>query len=200
MNSYHYKDWRSVPLPPLMQSMELDKRGYPIPFIIVRDKHGTSYFQINDESKVNQAIDHDLCAICGNKMGADKWLVGGPMSAFHPNGAYIDTPTHQQCLHYALKVCPYLAVPNYLKRLDMKNVDPSKFDDALFFQDPTQDDNRVPFFVAIHIKGFTVSRPEPGRRYLHPFREYLAVEFWNEGIQIDKVTVEQLTRNHIIHP
>ena len=197
----NYKNWKTIPLPPRLQSLEKDSRGYVIPFVILRDpNNGRPYFQVNDENKINQAIREDRCAICGDKMGHDKWLVGGPMSAFHPHGAYIDTPTHQDCLHYAMKVCPYLAVPNYKKRIDLSNVDMGDFPEHMFFQDPTQDDIRVPFFVAIHVRSFTVSRPRLGERYLHPDKNFLAVEYWNEGEQIDELTAAKLFKEHQENP
>ncbi len=194
-----YKNWKSIPIPEKMKEMEFDPRGYPIPFVILRGNN-KSYFQVNDERKVNEAIEKNLCAICGKPMEDDTWLVGGPLSAFHPHGAYIDTCTHQDCLHYALKVCPYLAVPNYKKRIDMSNVDVSEFEDSMFFQDPTQDEERVPFFVAVHVTGFRVSRPEPGKRYLHPNRDYRAVEFWNDGKEITREEAVELLKENQKNP
>lgn len=193
------KNWKMVPIPERMKELSLDPRGFPVPFIIFRN-NGKYYFQINDESRVSQAIDQDLCAICGQKMNGDTWLVGGPQSAFHPYGCYIDTCTHKECLTYALQVCPYLAAPNYKKRIDLKNVDPEDFPDRIFFQDPTQDDIRVPFFVAVHIRSFTVSRPEPGKRYIHPDKNYLAVEFWNDGVEINREEAVRLMHEHHKNP
>ena len=117
-----YRKWKEIPLPPKMQQMEKDKRGYPVPYIVVRDIHGVPNFAVNDDRRVEHALEHDLCAICGGKMGKDdRWLVGGPLSAFHQHGAYLDTPTHGECLHYALKVCPYLALKKYSQVLTWKS-------------------------------------------------------------------------------
>lgn len=184
-------NWKNTPLPAYMKDIPKDPRGYPIPFVVFGGKDKT-YFQVNDSQKIEYVLEHDLCAICGKKLGADKWLVGGPGSAFHPHGAYIDTPTHYQCLEYALQVCPYLAAPNYTKRIDASNIKPEDKVDNLLFQDPTSDPSRVPFFVAIHITGFTVTRPGVNQRYLIANKDYLAVEFWNDGIKLDKDTVMKL--------
>jgi hypothetical protein len=102
--------WREIPIPVYMQDLERYRRGFTIPFIVLRDNTGKAHFQINDSLKVNQAINERLCAICGKPLGSDMWLAGGPLSAFHPHGAYVDTPTHQECGNYAMRVCPYLAV------------------------------------------------------------------------------------------
>lgn len=179
-----------------MLDLPTDKRGYPIPFIIAEDKHGTPRFQINDDTKVEQCIRFDLCAICGTHMGVkSKWLVGGPLSAFHAHGSYIDTPTHHACLQYALKVCPYLAVSRYQRRIDLANVAAGDFDELLL-QDPTQSEERVPFFVAVNVKRYKVSRPGLGQRYLQPDRDYLAIELWNNGEQIHRDEALELFRAH----
>jgi hypothetical protein len=195
-----YSKWKEIPLPPKMRNLERDKRGYPVPYVVVRDIKGTPRFQINDENRVNNALENDLCAVCGNKMGEDRWLVGGPLSAFHPHGAYIDTPTHKECLHYALKVCPYLAISKYQARIDLLNVREGDFPDTLMFQNPTQDDERVPFFVAVKIRSFKVTRPRLGERYLHPDRDYLDLEYWNDGKMITELEAAELYEQHIQNP
>lgn len=176
------RNWKDIPIPPRMQALEHDRRGFPVPFIVVRDKNNIPLFQINDDSKVEQCISEQLCAICGQHMPTgDRWLVGGPQNAFHPQGAYIDTPTHYECLHYALQVCPYLAVSKFQKRLDSDKLDQSRFEDTFIFQDPTQDDARVPFFVAIQISGLTVIRRPPHHRVLIANKPYLDIQYWNNG-------------------
>ena len=87
-------NWRDVPLPERMQRLDKDQRGLPIPFIVQLDAAtGRQYFTINDERKVEACRQHDLCAICGQKLLRGRWFVGGPASAFHEHGCYIDTPT-----------------------------------------------------------------------------------------------------------
>lgn len=202
MNPHNYRNWKTIPIPPRLQKLERDPRGYIIPFIVLRNpNNGEAFFQVNDDYKVEYAIAKDCCAVCGQKMDGDKWLVGGPLSAFHAQGCYIDTPTHQECLHYALKVCPYLAVPNYKKNLDLMDVIKRKdLPDHMVYSDPTLDDIRVPFFVAVHVRSFTVSRKGPGQRFLHPDKNYLAVEYWNEGVQIDENEALKLFREHEQNP
>jgi hypothetical protein len=196
-----YRDWKSVPLPARMQGMSTDKRGYPVPYIVIRDIHGVPNFAINDDNKVEHALKHDLCAICGDKIPKhDKWLVGGPMSAFHSHGAYIDTPTHGECLHYAMKVCPYLAVKNYMSGIDLSKIDGDKFPNALLFQNPTQDETRVPFFVAVRILDYEISRPMPGKRFIHPRRDYQEIEYWWGGEKIDEHVAAELMREHFNNP
>lgn len=182
----------SIQIPPLMQELPQDHRGLPVPFIVLFDQAGKPRFQINDSQKVEQCLKDNLCAICGKPMPShDRWLVGGPLSAFSPNGAYIDTPTHYACLNYALHQCPYLAGKT-TKRLDpdrLRNDPGMKGVQAIV--DPTEIARPVPFFVAVRISGYRITRPEPHIRHLVPERPFLYVECWRRGQKLDQKQVKE---------
>lgn len=186
------KSWKHVPIPELMQHLELNKRGYPVPYIVLRDKEGIPHFAINDDSVVEKCIAEDLCSICGTKLSSDKWVLGGPMSTFHPQGAFIDIPVHHQCGHYALQVCPYLAFSIYNAKSDVTRINTEKFDNQVAFVNPTQTSERVPFFVFSHISGYRVARPRYGERYIYPNKPYITLEFWNDGVILTEEQVQTL--------
>src|SRR5215472_13925800 len=96
-------------VPSRMAHLPLDPRGYPIPANVYRDAQGRPHFTINDDRKRLEQLRRDACPICDQSLYIGRWFVGGPLSAFHPNGAYIDLPMHHECATYALQVCPYLA-------------------------------------------------------------------------------------------
>ncbi len=174
------KDWKLVPIPNRMQHLPKDSRGYPVPYIILHDDQDKYHFQINDERKVKQCLTNHLCAICGQRLD-ELWLVGGPMSAFHPHGAYIDTPTHHECGTYALQVCPYLAAPKYLKRLDASTLTPVTTADGTLvstYQDPTMIPDRPGVFVYARTSQIQL---DVANRYLHPKKPWLQVEYWKWG-------------------
>ena len=177
-----------------MKDLQVDRRGFPAPFIVLRDKNNVPQFIMNDDTKVEQCIAEDLCSICGKKMHDDKWMIGGPMSAFHPQGAYVDVPVHKVCGEYALQVCPYLAVSVYNGKQTMDDIDAGKFsvddDKRMIFINPTQSQDRVPFFVFSKITGFDVQR-RGLNRYIKPTRPYLEIEFWNDG---EKISEEEAIR------
>ena len=102
-----------VPIPARMAHLDRDRRGYPIFFMAYRDQQGRPHFTINDERKRQIVIARDLCSICGAPLLRGRWFLGGDLSAFDANGAYIDPPMHDECVHYALRVCPYLASPSW---------------------------------------------------------------------------------------
>ena len=178
-------NWRDVPLPERMQALEKDQRGLPIPFIVQRDAQtGRPYFTINNEAKVEACRKHDLCAICGHKLLRGRWFVGGPASAFHENGCYIDTPTHDDCCHHALRVCPYLAAPKYTGRLDDQLFDYEANPGVLALTNPTMIPERPRLFVALMAVGQKIIKAGPGRVYVKPLQPYRKIEYWRAGERV----------------
>lgn len=177
------RTFKEVPIPAQMSHLEIDKRGYPVPWIVLRDKNNVPYFAVNNDLLTIECFDHNLCSICGKKLDKDMWLVGGPMSAFHPRGGFLDPPMHYDCGSYALKVCPYLAYTAYKAKPDKLKLDPKDFDiDVLINQ--TQTDERVPFFVFLLITGYDVKWYPDMTRFVMPNKPYVKFEYWNAGEKI----------------
>jgi len=158
--------------------------------MVYRDHAGRPHFTINDENKRQEIIQRDLCSICAQKLLRGRWFVGGPGSAFHERGAYLDPPMHDECVHYALRVCPYLAAPSYGKRIDARTLDPDHPPTILI--DPTLDPERPEQFVAVMATGqkFILGELVPGVpfvQFVKPKRPYLRVEWWCAGEQVEPI-------------
>jgi hypothetical protein len=108
----------AVPWPKRMRTLERDPRGYPVPFIVLRDRYGVHQFTINDTRKVGEATSKRLCSISGKRLETSVWFAGGSRCFLHPLGAFIDPPMHYECGEYALRVCPFLAARSYARRID----------------------------------------------------------------------------------
>jgi hypothetical protein len=132
------KNWKDIPVPPLMRDLPRDERGFPVPFIVLRDPSGKAVFSANDTLVVDRCHVEQRCGVCGNQLD-DMWVLGGPVSAFHPNGVYIDTPIHHECGTYALQVCPYLVIAAYHSIPDREKKLTEKFGGTRLFANPTQD-------------------------------------------------------------
>jgi hypothetical protein len=179
------RNWKDVPIPSLMQKLPKDARGYPIPFVVLYDNEGRPHFTVNDEMKVQECLARKLCAICGSKLENKRyWMAGGPLSAFHPQGRYFDTPVHRQCGEYAMQVCPYLAVPSYNKRIEGKTLDPSKTN-VVVTLDPTVMPDRPPLFVMGCTDKITLDFGGNGVRHVIPRRPWKTVQFWQGGVRLD---------------
>jgi hypothetical protein len=167
--------WKSIPIPEKMKLLEKDARGYPISFTTIRDEKGQPFFPISDEYKVYQVADERKCGICGKKLEDDIWIVGGPLPAFHPGGAYLDPAIHYECGTYALQVCPYLAVPIYSKKIHEEGVK-----------------GKPPFFVFAKISDYKIIPMPSTKTYIAPAKPLLKVEYWLNGAKINRETAEAL--------
>lgn len=174
-----------VPIPARMRSLPLDQRGYPMAKFAFIDSQGNPQFTINDEPRRQHHLFNDLCPICGQALNRFRWFVGGPASAMHVKGCYIDPPMHDECAHYALLVCPYLAAPSYAGRIDDKKLPVQDYSTALFLNDPTMLDYRPDFFVAVCARATTWQFDSFGLiRYVRPTRPYVRWEAWRKGQKV----------------
>lgn len=173
---------RSIPVPERMAHLPLDKRGYPIFFGAMIDDDGTPYFTVNDDRKRELMVAHDLCSICGKTLLRGRWFAGGPASAFHERGAYIDMPMHDECVHYALRACPYLAAPRYGREVGQRQAESGKLGTVLV--DPTMIEGRPDVFVAVMAIGQKMVGDDPFHQYVKPKQPYRKIEFWRHGRQL----------------
>ena len=173
-----------IETPDRIARLPRDKRGYPIPWNVVRGDDGTAFFTVNDTGRAWRALREQLCPICGERLGRWKWFVGGPQSAFHEHGWYMDLPGHHDCIQFALATCPYLSMPQYLGRVDV--VHPEKLPpQARVLLDETQMPERPEIFVAVASDRIEVSmRNAVVMPHIRPVRPFLAYEFWRHGKQI----------------
>jgi hypothetical protein len=172
---------KDILIPMRMRGLEKDHRGYPIPYGVYRDLDNRPHFTINDELTRQKILNNHLCGICGKKLERARWLIGGPLSAFTENGAFIDPPMHAECARYALQVCPYLALASYRNRIEDKTIDPTRQGPGyVTFMDPTMIDERPDPFVLIMTKKLHYIMEKTMIKYIKP-KSISIVEFWSCG-------------------
>lgn len=177
----------NIKIPPIMQKLPLDARGYPIPYVVLYDDKGCPHFKINDDKKVKECADKNLCTVCGTKMDrTSMWLIGGPGSAFHPRGMFVETPVHRDCGLYSLQTCPYLRHNTYNKKAI--HIKDGSFSKPMAFLDPTMSQERLPFFVFVKISGYQIFWRDIGNgmmaKSIKPMKPYKVIEFWQEGVKV----------------
>lgn len=160
-----------------------DRRGYPIPWNVLRAEDGTPFFTVNDDRKALRALREQLCPICGERLGRWRWFVGGPLSAFDPHGYYFDLPGHRECMEFALQTCPFLAAPKYLGR-DLLTHPEKLPPEARILLDETQMPDRPQLFVAVACDRITLADRGALQPYLKPVAPFLDYTFWRHGKQI----------------
>jgi hypothetical protein len=92
-------------------------------------------------------------------------------------------------MRYAVQVCPYLAAPKYARRIHDATLGISKLDGVGIIVDPTMVPGRPDVFVAVLATSQRIFR----NGHLRPRRPYLAVEFWQCGVQLGQEEGQALT-------
>lgn len=94
-----------VPIPDRLQRRP--RHGaLPIPFTtLMRD--GKPDFRVNDPALAATAMKSNRCAMCGGIL--DYWKVFlGSAQQLDGHRLFTDPPSHQECMDYAIQVCPFL--------------------------------------------------------------------------------------------
>jgi len=178
-------------MPKRIARLPRDKRGYPIPWNVLRGSDGTPLFTVNDSVKHMMALQGKLCPICGEPLGVHIWFVGGPLSAFHPNGRYIDLPSHKECAEFSLRTCPHLSAPKYTHRID-HIINEGKVPEGALLTDPTVNPDRPAVFVMVRSSGMKIYQTANGI-YVRP-DGITGIEYWNFGKQLSEAEGVELVR------
>lgn len=114
-------DLRRFPgLPIRMRALPVDHRGFPVPWF-VGFFDGEPDFRVVGPGKIEAAVQHGKCWICGDKLGRFKAYVIGPMCAV--NRVSSEPPSHLECATFAAMNCPFLVKPRM--RRNEKDLPPS---------------------------------------------------------------------------
>lgn len=110
---------RFTDLPDRMRALPVDKRGFPVPKF-VEWIEGEPDFRVIDAKHLRKCIRHGSCWICGERLGAYKAFVIGPMCCINRISA--EPPSHFLCAEFAAKHCPFLSQP--LAKRNMRDLPP----------------------------------------------------------------------------
>lgn len=168
-------------IPKRLRTNERDRRGYPIPWIVMRDRTGRPHFTINDARRVHDCATKRLCGLCGKRLDAGAWFVGGMRCFTEELGAFVDPPMHEECSTFALRVCPFLAAPSYGRRIDDRTLDPSATPAAtVVVRNDAMPAERPDVFGQGHVASFIVV-PAGLDFVFRPGGAWLEVRRWQRG-------------------
>lgn len=177
----------AIELPRRLRTRPRDPRGYPIPYIAMLDAGKRPHFTINDQRRTAEVIQKRGCALCGKPLerggpDAGAWFTGGAICFIHPNGAFLDPPSHRECGEYAVRVCPFLAAPHYGRRIEHRTLgDNALAPDMALVRDDSVRTARPPLFGFGQTATFSaVPGGSPGSTYLVA-DGWLQVEWWRHG-------------------
>lgn len=170
-----------VPMPDRIAQLERDSRGYPVPFIVLKDPSGKHQFAVNDIQRTWEAVRENLCHICGQKLDSNPWFVGGPASALlnDDRAVYHDGPMHHDCMQYALRVCPHLT-QIMTRSLDLGPIKERLANQGIGTWDNTVIPGVPEIFVAVQAWRFGVYQDQGGPQF-HVFKPYKKMEYWQHG-------------------
>lgn len=98
-----------VPIPRRLSRRPKDARGYPIGCLVLITPDGKPDFRATDVRQWLAIVRNRCCALCGEPLESNIAFIGGPRS--HESRTFTDPGMHLECAQYAMKVCPYLAMP-----------------------------------------------------------------------------------------
>jgi hypothetical protein len=100
-------------LPLRIARLPIDERGYPVPWFVAM-VGGKPDFRVADGDKIVTAVRFKRCWICGQPLGRYLAFVVGPMCTV--NRISSEPPSHTECATFAVKACPFLALPKATRR------------------------------------------------------------------------------------
>jgi hypothetical protein len=173
-----------IEIPMMLRTRPKDRRGFPIPFSAFIDSAGKPQFTITDPRRLAECMGKKLCGLCGRRLTYGLWFVGGERCFTHEMGAFIDPPMHEECARYAIRVCPFLAAPNYNKRIDDKLMPTDPDGLTIVVKDTSMVDDRPETFGLGMTMRCTVVRPSPLQQY---FRAdgWRVFERWRHGQRVE---------------
>lgn len=103
-----------VQVPPAIDALPRDRHGRPIPWFVHIDEHGVPDFRVIRARGIVEALQFDLCWVCGRTRGRHAAFVIGPMCAV--NTITAEPPAHRECALFSAQACPFLATPSMKRR------------------------------------------------------------------------------------
>lgn len=113
MSNFENIAGKFVEVPARIKRLPRNGSGYPVPYFVSWIE-GAPDFRVVDPQKINDALLFQLCWICGQKLGANKAFVVGPMCAINRTSG--EPPSHLECALFAVKVCPFMVNPEMRRR------------------------------------------------------------------------------------
>lgn len=101
------------PLPERMADLPVESRGYPVPFFVAWID-GKPDFRVIEAGRIAECVRGEKCWLCGERLGAFKAFVIGPMCAVNRTSS--EPPSHRECAIFAATACPFLVMPKAQRR------------------------------------------------------------------------------------
>lgn len=164
-------------IPPSLEGRPKSATGLPVPYVNATHPDGSPDFRLVDAGRSLSAARNRRCALCGHPLGYWIAFVGGPFSL--RDRAFLDGPSHEECLVAATRLCPYLSRRTTRRSISSgrEGVEPAGF----------EPDKPAEFFIGITRSYTTVVVP-PGA-VVHraaPFKRIRRFRYENDVLTEDR--------------
>jgi hypothetical protein len=118
------------------------------------------------------------------------------------DGMFTSPPGHEECVRYAVRVCPYIAASNYSRLIEDKTLKPEAIHGELQVHDNQIKPPRPLFFALARTSGVKLiaSHDGSGQNYILPRRPWKEVEFWLNGKPITQAQAEKIAQANDLPP
>jgi len=99
---------RGIEMPVRIQRLAVSPKGYPVPWFVAWID-GVPDFRVIERGRIEAAVKHRRCWVCGEPMGRFMAMTLGPMCAI--NRTISEPPSHRECAVYSAIACPFLSNP-----------------------------------------------------------------------------------------
>lgn len=178
--------------PPRILARPRDERGWPVPWFVAWID-GKPDFRVIQPGKFEQALNHRLCWVCGEKLGSRAAFVVGPMCAVTRTTS--EPPCHRECAEFAAQHCPFLANPRM--RRNAKGMPEDKIAPP---GEPVYDNpgGCVLWLVHMNRQPYRVFKAHGGNRgVLIQIGEPEAVGWYAKGQPLSRAEAEQLLEGRL---
>jgi hypothetical protein len=170
-------------MPKRMQRLPRDRRGFPVPYFVAWDGD-EPVFPAMDPKKLYDCVRFSQCWVCGERLGAHKAFLIGPMCVC--NRVTAEPPSHLDCARWSAMNCPFLVNPRQKRiitqdgtKLDIPHNAPA----GIMIE-------RNPGVSAIWVtKSFAIEK-EPGG-LLFRLGDFETISFWAKGRPATREEVEE---------
>lgn len=102
-------------VPTTIRGLPRDKHHRYVPWFVNTDTpNGEPDFRVIRRNGVPDAVNRELCWVCGTHRGREAAFVIGPMCAINRISA--EPPSHRECARYSADACPFLTTPTMVRR------------------------------------------------------------------------------------
>lgn len=99
---------RAIEMPDRIKRLAISPKGFPVPWFVAWIDDVPD-FRVIERGRIEDAVKHKRCWVCGDPLGRTFAMTLGPMCAI--NRTISEPPSHRECAVFSAIACPFLSNP-----------------------------------------------------------------------------------------